>query len=319
LDYFQWNWPGRPLAIALVSRMASKALIGETMQSIQFTGVGQWLSDKIGMSPAIVTALALGGFVAWICWRGRSTHVFMTLVWRKLYGRTAIADKTTREFIQKLDALMAIRILLGIPVRTLESGQRLFEWIRTHDEDIATVKACGTLFDVENCQLREDKIPALWLLRTLFLLVFVLILGTSVSVLGTMTDEAIMNFNESGNWFRLSTNSVSPLFGKGTLTASNCGNPLAGPIRPTAFTSQETTAICEALGTQGNSEFVKGLVAKQRVAFAFCDLWLIYALVACWSVLRQGAAARRIRRGLSERAQKLSLASEVETERVSPQ
>jgi hypothetical protein len=48
--------------------------------SIEFSGLTQWLADKIGLPQPVLFALTIGALLGWVCWRTRSTHIVITRI-----------------------------------------------------------------------------------------------------------------------------------------------------------------------------------------------------------------------------------------------
>jgi hypothetical protein len=86
--------------------------------SIEFSGLTQWLADKIDLPQPVLFVLTIGALLGWVCWRTRSTHVVITRIWRLIFGKTAMADREIGKFIENRNRLVTFRFFSGMPVRT---------------------------------------------------------------------------------------------------------------------------------------------------------------------------------------------------------
>lgn len=267
--------------------------------SIEFSGLTQWLADKIGLPQPVLFALAIGAILGWVCWRTRSTHVVITRIWRLIFGKAAIADREIGKFIENRNRLVTFRFFSGMPVRTLSQAKRLLRWSAVHDEEIADIRACGDLFDLEACRLREERIPG----RPLQVFQVLLLAGLAGAVIlagyGLRLDQALLQFKESQKWFWLSDTTAVPLGGEGLVSKKACLNDELPRPNPTSFSDDEVGMVCKAFGDSDTPPFVEKIVAQQRALLVPISVTLLYWTWQCWLLFRCGIFARNIQQRIS--------------------
>jgi len=267
--------------------------------SIEFSGLTQWLADKIGLPQPVLFALTIGALLGWICWRTRSTHVVITRIWRLIFGKTAMADREIGKFIENRNRLVTFRFFSGMPVRTLAQAKRLLHWSAAHDEEIADIRACGDLFDLEACRLREERIPG----RPLQVFQVLLLAGLAGVVIlagyGLRMDQALLQFKESQKWFWLSDTNAVPLGGEGLVSKKACLDDALPPPNRTSFSDDEVSIICKAFRDSDTPAFVEKTVAQMRALLAPIGVVLLYWAWQCWLLFRCGIFARNIQQRIS--------------------
>jgi hypothetical protein len=217
--------------------------------------------------------------------------------WRLLMGRCGIADREVGKMIEARDRLIRFRFFFGLPVRTLAQAKRLGRWACQQDEDLGAVAACGDLFDLEACRLREEALPAratqvgrVVLVASLTVLIVALLAATA-------TDRALLQFRQSGIWFSLSADSAVALRGDARLEVAQCTNAV-GASSQARFSESERVSLCKAFASDGTRAFVQATVMQQRFAFApLAALAAIFCL-STWASLRKGVAGREMQRRL---------------------
>lgn len=267
--------------------------------SIEFSGLAQLLADKIGMPQPVLIALTIGLILGWICWRTRSTHVVITRIWRLVYGKTALADREIGIFIENRSRLVTFRFFSGIPVRTLPQAKRLIHWSAVHDEEIADIRACGDLFDLEACRLREERIPPRPL-QLFQLILLITLAGTVVlSGYGLHTDQALLQFKESKKWFWLSDTAAAPLTGKSAVSVKDCPADTPPHSNSTSFSDDEVSVVCKALRDADTHTFIEQNVAQQRLLFGTLGAVVIACAWQCWLSFRRGYFARDMKQRIN--------------------
>lgn len=267
--------------------------------SIEFNGLTQWLADKVGLPQPVLFALTIGALLGWVCWRTRSTHVLITRIWRLIFGKTAMADREIGRFIENRNRLVTFRFFSGMPVRTLAQAKRILHWSTVHDEEIADIRACGDLFDLEACRLREERIPG----RPLQIVQVLLLAGLAGAVIlagyGLRLDQALLQFKESQKWFWLSDTAAVPLGGKGLVSKRACLNDELPRTNPTSFSDDEVGIVCKAFRDSDTPPFVEKIVAQQRALLVPISVTLLYWAWQCWLLFRCGIFARNIQERIS--------------------
>lgn len=273
------------------------------MFSSEFNGFAQFLADLLGLPQPVLIALAFAIGIGWICWRTRSTHVVIRHIWRLVFGRAAFADREIARFIETRNRLVTFRFIAGLPVRTLAQAKRLLRWSTVNDEELATVKACGDLFDLENCCLRDEQIPSRWQQVLLVLLAFIFGFAVALFALGSLTDRAVLQFKESKTWFLLSTKAAVSYPGNGRITQKACADATGKQMTSQAFTADEATIICKALGDVNIKDDIEQIVMQQRLAFGLVGVFLAYCASTCWATFRRSYFARSMKQRLSSKKQ----------------
>ncbi len=267
--------------------------------SIEFNGLTQWLADKVGLPQPVLFALTISALLGWVCWRTRSTHVLITRIWRLIFGKTAMADREIGRFIENRNRLVTFRFFSGMPVRTLAQAKRILHWSTVHDEAIADIRACGDLFDLEACRLREERIPG----RPLQIVQVLLLAGLAGAVIlagyGLRLDQALLQFKESQKWFWLSDTAAVPLGGKGLVSKRACLNDELPRTNPTSFSDDEVGIVCKAFRDSDTPPFVEKIVAQQRALLVPISVTLLYWAWQCWLLFRCGIFARNIQERIS--------------------
>lgn len=244
--------------------------------SIEFSGLTQWLADKIGLPQPVLFALTIGALLGWVCWRTRSSHVVITRIWRLIFGKTAMADREIGKFIENRNRLVTFRFFSGMPVRTLAQAKRILRWSTVHDEEIADIKACGDLFDLEACRLREERIPGRPLQVFQVLLLGGLAGATILAGYGLRMDQALLQFKESQKWFWLSETTAVPLGGEGFVSKKACLDDALPRPNPTSFSNDEVGIVCKAFRDSDTPAFVDKIVEQQRALLVPIGATLLY-------------------------------------------
>lgn len=222
----------------------------------------------------------------------------MTTIWRMLFGKKNIEVPEISKFVEARDHLVTFRFLSGIPARTIAQAKNLLQWSSIHDEDLSDIKGCGIYFDIENCRLREEKIPGTAShIGSLLIAVLAAILFL-ISSFGTVLDRAILQFKDSKTWLTLSATTAVPLSGKGHVTLETCTRPVESSF--TSFSKEETAYICKKLNDPELRGYVKQMVFEQRVfavTWAFC---FGIGTLMFWSAFRQIESAKNMKKRLSK-------------------
>ena len=182
--------------------------------------VGEWLV----VPTPVIGALVVVALLAWLCWRTRSTHPVLMRTWRLLMGRCGVADREVGRLIEARDRLIRFRFFFDLPVRTLAQAKRIGRWASQQDEDLSAVAACGNLFDLEACRLREEALPSRSTQVGRVLLVAAFAVVVAVLLLATATNRALLQFRQSGVWFSMSADSAVALRGDARLDAAQCAS-----------------------------------------------------------------------------------------------
>lgn len=271
--------------------------------SVEFSAVAQLIADKLGLPLPVVIALTIAGMLGWVCWRTRSTHVLISRIWRLIYGKTAMADREIGKFIENRNRLVTFRFFSGLPVRTLPQAKRLIQWSTVNNEEIADIRACGDLFDLEACRLNVERIPGRFARFAMWLAALVLTVMVVLSAAGGLTDRALLQFKESKKWFLISEQSATPWAGSGVLTKKDCIEATGTQPVTTSFASDEATVICKALRDADMPAFIKQTVAQQRLLFSITGMFLFYWAWVFWAEFRRGNFANNMKRRIEARAQ----------------
>lgn len=270
------------------------------MISSEFKGFSQFLADFTGLPQSVLIALAFTFGIGWICWRTRSTHVVIRHIWRLVFGRAALADREIASFIETRNRLVTFRFISGLPVRTLAQAKRLLRWSKANEEELATIKACGNLFDLENCCLREGQILSQW--QQVLLVLFACVFGFAVAffALGSLTDRAVLQFKESKTWFLLSTEAAVSFPETGRITKKACADSIGNPMASQPFSAVEATIICKALSDINIKNDIEQIVMQQRFAFGIVCVFLVFCAWTCWATFRCSYFASGIKQRLSK-------------------
>lgn len=255
--------------------------------SVLSRSIAQWLAIPV----PIAASLLFGALVAWLCWRSGSTHPVLTRLWRMFMGRTAATDREISRLIETRDRLTRFRFIFGLRARTLAQAKRVAKWSEVHDEELADIKACGRLFNLETCSVVKDEIPNDWVLfaNVVFL---ALLAASALAMFGLMwPDKALLKFHESKTWIWMAPTSASHFNGMPLLAAESCN----GPIVPAALGKvgpDEAKALCDAFAKPSNKTFVQDTIEEQRRAFGGLALILSVFATMAWMSLRAGVSAR---------------------------
>ena len=266
--------------------------------SVLARSVGEWLAVPV---PVIAIAL-FSAIFGWLCWRSGSAHPVLTRLWRVVMGRTALSDRDIGRLVESRDRLIRFRFIFGVRARTLAQAKRVGKWSEQNDEELSDIKACGELFDLEACELKEQDIPSSYALIAKAVCIAAMVLVVLATLLGTWPNKALLQFTDSRVWFWLSPTGATTFNGKPLLSSQACGNrPDQVPIH--RLTTLEVQALCEAFRKPGNEAFVRETVSQQRLAFGWIGGTFSWLAFLTWASLRVGAAARAMRVRLRTRRQ----------------
>lgn len=256
-------------------------------------GIGTWLSVPWPLVCALLLALLLG----WLCWRTRSSHILLSGLWRLLMRRSRSSDREISKWIESRERLMDFRYFFSLRARTLAQARRIGRWAEANDEDLQAVADCGSHFDLETCALRDERIPAPALVGAFSLSALLLFVVGLAALAASWTDQALLQFTESGTMFLLDRDRAATLVGNGRVTRKSCESGTA----PVKFSVSERDALCDAISKPGIEAFIHDNVVQQRAVFGpAAGMMLLFALSA-WSESRRGSAARAMQKRLRQR------------------
>lgn len=267
------------------------------MTPSSFAGFTQLLADQFGVPWPILVAIGAIAFTAWVIWRTRSSHLILSRVWRLVCGRPGAEDPDIACLLRERSQLTMIRFFTGLPVRTLRQGKALTKWARRNDEDLADVKACGNLFDLEACELRMERLPSPVQQLGRLAVMTVFSLGLAISLLGVSTERALLKLKSGENWFLLSQEVAVHWLGQARITRAQCTSQI-NQLTDSPFTQDERTGICAAFEQSQTPELIASVVKQQRYTFAVISVLLAALALASMRAIRQGAFATAMARRL---------------------
>lgn len=269
-------------------------------------GVGEWF----GFPGPLVGALVIALLVAWTCWRTRSTHLFITRMWRLVAGKQDFSDREIGRFLEQRHKLLKFRFHSGLAVRTLPQAKRMVAWSSKHDEELSDVQACGNLFDIEECRLREERLPGSWHQFWSGIAMVLLIWALVFLAGGAAATRAILQMKESGTWLTVSSDSVRGLFDGEVVTTKDCTQGSGGVASKLGVTALEASSICDALADPATAQFVASSVRGQRAAFGTLTLSALFLWIMLLRSMRRGFAAKEMQKRLRRKASGLRAAAE---------
>lgn len=96
----------------------------------------------------------------------------------------------------------------------------------------------------------------------------------------------------------LGDESVKPLNGKTGFKIATCGSALSSD---TGFTADERQAMCDAIKSINIDEYVRSTVQEQRWIFGGLAIFLLAAVIPCWTLYKETASARMMHVRLARR------------------
>lgn len=273
------------------------------MNAFEFSGIAQYIAEKLRLPLAVLIPLVIALLLAWVCWRTRSTHVVMSRIWRFVFGKTTQQDRELGKFIETRNRLVMFRFFSGMPkVRTLAQAKRIIHWSNLHDEELAEIKACGDLFDFENCRLKVDRIPGKKFQGLKVLCALILLIAVAFTVAGLLTESALLQFNVSKKWFLLTKDTAKPLWEEGVLTQKACAETKQKDSSPKAFSDDERVVICKAFDESDTAAFIERTVRQQRYLLSLMLLYLAYFAWMPWASFRKGLFATELQDRITKKA-----------------
>jgi hypothetical protein len=250
----------------------------------------------------LLTSLLFVGLFLLIWMRTRSLHIPMYRLWRLFYGAKEIEDEGIRQFMADQSSLMHFRFMNGIRVKSLRECNKLIEWARHQDVDMADVAACGQHFDRQRCEIKQP-LPSVRA-RIVWFPVFV---GSAISAMvmvgAVSTDRALASFKSTERHFWLRTQDARPLWPLDApiLRASECSKSTEHDLDG-AFTAEERQILCSSFtDAKDVANFVSRAVASQRWLFACLALLLLWLTLWSGGALKCIGSAERLMRQLESR------------------
>lgn len=272
------------------------------MTAEQVDGLIQYLSFLSGAPRMLVIAFVLAAIILWIYWRTRSLHILLARAWQIICGKLITADAKVAEFLLDRHDLMTFRFLSGLPVRTLPKAKQLIEWSRKNDEEIGSIKACGDLFDVEECRIKEDKIPGSWALIAVTFVAILCFYGAVATGVGIWSDRALLQFKESKTWFFLTNDSAQPFSEDVRLKKTHCQESSQNEkIKMPSFTLEEVRLLCNFFVDKEIDEYVQRNVKQQRFLFGLIGIIFSFVTWTCAALLLRVSNAKAMKTRLASR------------------
>ncbi|WP_454719478.1 MULTISPECIES: DUF6216 family protein [Cupriavidus] len=266
-----------------------------------FAGIKAWasLSATLGITSAALGLIA----VAWLIWRRtKSTHSLMTRIWLWFDRNSKNNDRTISDFLDDQTALMQFRFTTGVPARTLPQAHRLIGWIKSNEENIDAIKACGDYFDIELPGLRgEERLPSKIqqvMLAGAFVILFVF---ASLAILGAAQSSAFLRTKATGISFLLFSDRVVMFWSDETFSAKQCNGGHSEIRKRTGFNEDEANAVCKLFADGSAKTYVSENVRSQRVIFPFLSLILAFPSALSFGQFMCGARARAMSKRLERK------------------
>lgn len=263
-----------------------------------FEGVKAWgsLSATLGITSAALCLIA----VALLIWRRtKSTHSLMTRIWLWFDRNSKNNDKTISDFLDAQTALMQFRFTTGVPARTLPQAYRLISWIKSNEENIDAIKACGDYFDIELPGLKgEEKLPSRvqqGMLSGVFVILFVF---ASLALFGAAQSSAFLRTKATGILFSLFPDHVVMFWSDEAFTAKQCNEGHSEIRKRTGFNEDEASAVCKLFADGSVKTYVSENVRSQRVIFPFFSLIFVFPAAFSFGQFMCGARARAMSKRL---------------------
>lgn len=294
----------------------SRCRAGTTWQATNsFAGVAEWLE----LPAALVGAFAIALLVAFVSWRSWSLHPILMQIWRILLGRLTMSNVELSELVQQRDDLVRFRFVFGIRARTVMQAERSGQWAKEHNEDLADIATCSTLFDLEKCDLIDSQLfPTELMQRIEVMLALTCLFGAALALVCVASDRALVELKVSHVYLTLSGNDARTLDGTEQFTVATCGSitsKKAGEITPA-----ERTAVCNLLGTPIMRDDVRRMVHDQRWLFApllatlMCLAWYLRKAIRAGVTASSMHARREVARAAAKQQERVFAALQSKAE-----
>jgi hypothetical protein len=238
------------------------------------------LAQTFSLAVPVLIALTFG----WAIYRAGSRQVVVRRLWQLVHGKQEIADPQVRAFVEDEASLLAFRMLAGVPVSSLEKARELIIWTKANDVQMYRLRLCGDLFDPETRQIRVQKLPSKWVLKTRLMLLLACF-SLAVASFGLLFfDRTLMKINATERYFLATTSSLGTVgsaipFGPAPLKAADCSRAVGANVTKTTFTEQEVEILCEVLKASETPAYLSTALKSQRLETA---KMLLVSLVLAW-------------------------------------
>jgi hypothetical protein len=225
--------------------------------------------------------------------RTQSTYSLMARLWQLFHGKKECEEGPVRDFLEQQSALMQFRFTTGVPARTLKQTHALIEWAEKNNEDMGDVAACGSYFDLERVQLKEeDQLAKRWLLILLFAAAVTLAIVSVASLIGTTYDKAILQMKQSRVFFTLSVEYAKPISSDVGLSREQC--TAEGTVISSGFSQADASIVCKLFKEKSLVPYVIKTVRDQQIVFAFTAITFAWYFWGTFIWLMQGAKSREM-------------------------
>lgn len=249
------------------------------------------LKNYAGIFYAILLFLFLFGLV-WL--RTRSTHTLMSRLWKISHGKSECADIEIKEILDGRSALMQFRFTTGIRIRLHSQIKPLIQWANKNHEDIDDIARCGTFFNLEKPDLeRKTGIEKALLFIIPPILSFSLFIMFIFSTATALTDQALVNMKESGNWILINKDIARRidyfyLVNYKAIKKSDCENITEEEKVRISLGEKDMKIICKLLKEQNkiDIDFLNQTVKEQKIFFPiFAFIFLIFTVITAKFIL----------------------------------
>jgi hypothetical protein len=287
----------------VVFEFAADVWPGIGMQTSDIAGIAQaafdWLVNK-GVLPTLGVVLAL----LWTVAGTGSTHLITMRLWRLVIGERKTGANKMDDFLDQRDGLMRFRLQTGLRrVGTNRQAEQLVHWVEENDIDVDSVRACGTLFDLQNPGLQE-KLPSAGLRLIGLVIATLFFYGALIQGVAIVAAPPFVKVNKTGNWygaseagsFQFNLGKKSPHF-----AASECSdrNVL---VSKTGYPKEDVGTLCDLLSSSNHANYLTSAQMAQSGALAVGCAIALGFLALFLNFERQAAAAVRLRKQLESAA-----------------
>lgn len=261
----------------------------------QLTSVSEILSR--GTTAVTLGTLILGSYI-WS--RTRSFHTILSRLWAIFSDRKECDDPKIDAFLKSRSALMQFRFMTGIKAPTQSHAHNIIDYANRHRVDTDLIRACGSYFDLSIPALKDEKhIPKDWHLFLQRLICIVLAIMAFAMLMGCLTDDMLVNTNDSGTLFALNAKRAKPLFHANALYFDECSTEHAKLAKKTGFTLREVSDLCKE-APESIAKYVQTELPEQRFIFAYFLGVCLYITIPSLIWLRHGSNARELNKHIKK-------------------
>ena len=215
------------------------------MDQAIITTIASGISGLTGIPSALATAILFALLIGWFCWKSRSIHPIATRLWLWIAGKGQAADAQLNEMLQESQDLAQFHFHYDLPARSLAHAKRLMTWCRTHDEAPRDVLACGSYFDLEQCELKRKKIGPVWSQAVTSAFATVLLVGAASFATVAALPFSLAQMRDSKVWLLLSAEMAKPL-SHPRISAKDCTEDKAELAKKSGFNVDEISWLCQS-------------------------------------------------------------------------